>query len=154
MYRRNERGKVCGVLTDFDLLSWRVDLAKDYMMASQQRTGEPLYMAYRLLEGADPSHLYRHDAESMFYIIAMLATRYEIRGEGKGIQIRQEPVKLPFGQWFNQPSYHSATRRSQAWPPHTTPAGPRAVSNLRRLPRLATSDSQFFLQRHRGKRCA
>ena len=72
-------------------------------MTPQQSTGTPPYMAYGLLEGADPSHLYRHDAESMFYIMAMLATRYEIRGEGEGIQIRQEPVKLPFGQWFNQP---------------------------------------------------
>ena len=104
MYRRNEKGEVCGVLTDFDLSSWTVDLAKDYMMTSQQRTGTPPYMAYGLLEGSDPSHLYRHDAESMFYIMVMLASRYEIRAPN-GVQILQEPRKLPFDGWFDQPSY-------------------------------------------------
>ena len=109
MYRRNKKGKVFGVLTDFDLSSWKVDLAKDYMRTSQQRTGTPPYMAYGLLKGSDASHLYRHDVESIFYIMLMLATRYEIRapkrGEGGGVQILQEPRKLPFDGWFDQPSY-------------------------------------------------
>ena len=108
MYRRNEKGEVCGVLTDFDLSSWTADLAKDYTRTSQQRTGTPPYMACGLLDGLDPSHLYRHDAESMFYIMVMLASRYEIRapkGGGGGVQILQDPGELPFDDWFDKPSY-------------------------------------------------
>ena len=109
MYRRTKRGKVYGVLTDFDLSSWKADLTSDYTRTSQQRTGTPPFMAYGLLNGSDAFHLYRHDMESIFYVMLMLATRYEILGpeseKGEGVWVRQDPGELPFDAWFNQPSY-------------------------------------------------
>lgn len=111
MYRRTEDGKVYGVLTDFDLSSWTVRLAQDYTKTSQQRTGTPPFMAYGLLEGIDASHLYRHDVESILYIMLILATRYEIQaskeGERERMRVRQELQTLPFSMWFNQPSYEA-----------------------------------------------
>jgi serine/threonine protein kinase len=87
MYRiieeKNEAGvveeKVCGVLTDFDLASWTVDIKNDRTRTSQQRTGTPPFMAYELLSGSDGPHLYRHDLESLFYIMLILTTHYDIQ---------------------------------------------------------------------------
>ena len=98
--------KVCGVLTDFDLASWTKTLNKDYTKTSQQRTGTPPFMAHGLLDGSDPLHLYRHDLESLFYIMLILATHYEIEapqdGEEGGIRTRDEH---PHKKWFNRQSY-------------------------------------------------
>ena len=92
MYRivkeKNEAGvteaKVCGVLTDFDLASWTNTPDQDYTKTLQQKTGTPPYMAHGLLLGWDALHLYRHDLESLFYIILILATHYEIQASEEG----------------------------------------------------------------------
>ena len=65
MYRISE-GRVCGVLTDYDLASWTASLASDYTKSSRRRTGTPPFMANALLDGTDRLHLYRHDLESRF----------------------------------------------------------------------------------------
>ena len=110
MYRMVEE-KVCGVLTDFDLASWTKDLAQDYTRTSQQRTGTPPYMAYGLLDGTDDRHLYRHDLESLFYIMLIVVTHYEIqlptRGESGGLRTRQASGGLPCEMWFDQTSYQA-----------------------------------------------
>ena len=102
--------KVCGVLTDFDLASWTEDLKEDYSKTSQQRTGTPPFMAYGLLNGSDALHLYRHDLESLFYIMVILATHYEIRlptEEEGGLRMRRGLEELPYQIWFDQPSYRT-----------------------------------------------
>ena len=108
MYRIVE-GKVCGVLTDFDLSSWTVDLKNDYTKTSQQRTGTPPFMAYELLSGSGALHLYRHDLESLFYIMLILATHYEIKPPTKkedgGLRMRRRFEDLPYESWFGQPTY-------------------------------------------------
>ena len=106
MFRIVKR-KVYGVLTDYDLASWAELLSSDYTKTSQQRTGTPPFMAFGLLDGSDALHLYRHDVESFFYIMVILATHYEVRshrkGETGGVRMRQgEP---PFELWFDEPSY-------------------------------------------------
>jgi hypothetical protein len=58
---------IYGVLTDFDLTSWRRDLDKDYTKTSQQMTGTPPYMAHGFLDGSEPLHLYRHDMKSLLH---------------------------------------------------------------------------------------
>jgi hypothetical protein len=116
MYRLIKR-KVHGVLADFDLASRIVLMTKDYTSTSQQRTGTPPFMAVGLLDGIDPIHLYRHDMESLFYIMLILATRYEIRapkkGKGGGVWIRQE--QRPFEKWFDQPSYEDLASFKKAF---------------------------------------
>jgi len=101
--------KVYGVLTDFDLSSWTKDMNEDYSKTSQQRTGTPPFMAYGLLRGSDLLHLYRHDLESLFYIMLILATHYEIRPrtekEEGGLRMRQGLEELPYEMWFGQPTY-------------------------------------------------
>ena len=118
MYRRIN-GKVYGVLTDFDLSSWTVALAGDYTKTSQKRTGTPPFMAHGLLAGTDPLHLYRHDVESLFYMMLIVATRYEIepprtgkRRKG-GMRTRKGLVELPFHDWFDPPSYKALADSKQ-----------------------------------------
>ena len=108
--------KVCGVLADFDLASWTKTLNEDYTKTSQQRTGTPPFMAYGLLNGSDPLHLYRHDLESLFYIMLILTTHYEIEapqdGEEGGIRTRD---KRPYGKWFNRQSYQDLASFKQTF---------------------------------------
>ena len=101
--------KVYGVLTDYDLSLWTASLTPDYAKTLQQRTGTPPFMAHELLNRIDTLHLYRHDVESLFYIILILATHYEIqapkKGENGGVRVRQGLKKLPYQEWFDEPSY-------------------------------------------------
>jgi serine/threonine protein kinase len=112
MYRRIN-GKVYGVLTDFDLSSWTASLTGDYKSTSQQRTGTPPYMAYELLKGTENLHLYRHDVESLFYIMLILASHHEIyipqdtKKEAGGVRMRRDLEVLPYEQWFDQPLYRT-----------------------------------------------
>ena len=105
MYRK-VKGKIHGVLADYDLASLRATLTLDRTKTSQQRTGTPPFMAYGLLKGNDPIHLYRHDLESLFYTILILATHYEIRAPGKeggGMRVREE--QQCFQDWFETTNY-------------------------------------------------
>ena len=111
--------KVYGVLTDYDLSSWTASLTLDYTKTSQQRTGTPPFMARGLLDGTDNLHLYRHDVESLFYIMLILATHYEIQapkeGEEGGVRLRQGLKKLPYQEWFDQPSYKALANSKKAF---------------------------------------
>ena len=97
---------MCGVLTDYDLSSWVSTLNPDYTKTSQQRTGTPPYMANGLLDGTDVVHLYRHDVESLFYIMLILVTHYEIQApakEGGGLRVREGILR--FQPWFELLDY-------------------------------------------------
>ena len=98
--------KVYGVLTDYDLSSWTADLANDYTRTSQQRTGTPPYMAHELLKGTSDVHLYRHDVESLFYVILLVCARHTIGEKGKKrMLIMRGSTGLPYESWFNQHNY-------------------------------------------------
>ena len=107
------------MLTDYDLSSWTASLTSDYTKTSQQRTGTPPFMAHGLLDGTDTLHLYRHDVESLFYIILILATHYEIeapeKGKGGGVRTRQGLSILPYQAWFDQPSYETLAESKQTF---------------------------------------
>jgi len=101
--------KVYGVLTDYDLSSWMESMNPDYTKTSQQRTGTPPYMAQELLKGTSPLHLYRHDVESLFYIMLLMSARHTIgtpEGEEKSRVIMRGSTGLPYQDWFNEPRYH------------------------------------------------
>jgi len=94
------------VLTDFDLSSLTKDMTEEYGKTSQQRTGTPPFMVYELLDGSDDLHLYRHDLESLLYVMLILAMHYEIQHPTKkekgGLCMRQGSEGLPYGLWFHQ----------------------------------------------------
>ncbi|KAF8899718.1 hypothetical protein CPB85DRAFT_1439862 [Mucidula mucida] len=73
------RGRICGVLNDFDLSSFRDSAGPP----SKQRTGTRPFMAHELHKvdtyGHPPHHIYRHDLESLFYITTMLSCGYELQ---------------------------------------------------------------------------
>ncbi|KAF5374050.1 hypothetical protein D9757_010056 [Collybiopsis confluens] len=71
MYRR-EGDNVYGVLNDFDLSSFLTHMDKS--LTSKHRTGTKPFMACDLLNTQwDKGHLYRHDLESMFYVILIVS---------------------------------------------------------------------------------
>ncbi|KAJ7066822.1 hypothetical protein B0H15DRAFT_972043 [Mycena belliarum] len=87
MYRQMEGGKVIGVLNDFD---FALHLTAIPLSTSKQRTGTKPYMARDLLVPSPPRHLYRHDLESLFYVLASIATGFH---EGKPI------MSAPLWKW-------------------------------------------------------
>ncbi|KAF9789753.1 hypothetical protein BJ322DRAFT_1105614 [Thelephora terrestris] len=101
--------KVYGVLTDYDLSSWTVRLKNDYTKTSQQRTGTPPYMAQELLDGTSATHLYRHDLESLFYVMLLTCGRHELANEKVGSTTGRRMVMRggyrPYKGWFNQKDY-------------------------------------------------
>ncbi|SJL12177.1 uncharacterized protein ARMOST_15599 [Armillaria ostoyae] len=103
MWRRNRLGIICGVLNDFDLSSYRDDLA-----TSRHRTGTPPYMSFELLkndkEGRPPQHLYRHDLESILYVVVVLTRCHQLDGilpEGESQLVHVACPKLD--GWVNLP---------------------------------------------------
>ncbi|KAF9643422.1 hypothetical protein BDM02DRAFT_3123491 [Thelephora ganbajun] len=103
--------QVYGVLTDYDLSSWTKDLKIDYTRTSQQRTGTPPYMAQELLKGTSTTHLYRHDVESLFYIMLLMCGRHTF-GHAKGgasngaeRRVVMREGNRPYEDWFKAPSY-------------------------------------------------
>jgi hypothetical protein len=68
-------------------------------------------MAHGLLDGTDALHLYRHDVESLLYIMLLISTRYEVRApegeEDGGLQTREGLEALPFDNWFHQRVYET-----------------------------------------------
>ncbi|KAF9643991.1 hypothetical protein BDM02DRAFT_3122635 [Thelephora ganbajun] len=103
--------QVYGVLTDYDLSSWTKDLKTDYTRTSEQRTGTPPYMAQELLKGTSTTHLYRHDVESLFYIMLLMCGRHTFGyvKEGTREETKRQVVMrkgdLPYEDWFEAPSY-------------------------------------------------
>ncbi len=87
MYRKKE-GKLFGVLNDFDLATKTGDPSP----SSKQRTGTKPYMAYELLATEAVIHRYRHDLESLFYVILILTSHFE-----NGKEIPNPPLQ----RWFS-----------------------------------------------------
>ena len=109
MYRIIE-GQVHGVLTDYDLSSWKAALTAYDAKSSEEATGTTPYMTQELLKGISPAHLYRHDVESLFYVMltmcgcrAICRTR-GVDGEGE-LQVVVGKGKLPYQSWFEGRGY-------------------------------------------------
>ncbi|KAF8154851.1 hypothetical protein B0H34DRAFT_540338 [Crassisporium funariophilum] len=88
MYRKVD-GRICGVLSNYDL-SLFFNKPKPGP-SSKQRTGTRPYMAIDLLRPTPTTHLYRHDLESLFYVIVIFVTRYH-----GGKEIKNPPLQT----WF------------------------------------------------------
>ncbi|KAF7421085.1 hypothetical protein PC9H_011605 [Pleurotus ostreatus] len=66
--------RVVGVLNDWDLAT-PVDAVGN---STNHRTGTGPFMAYDLLGPEPPVHLYRHDLESLFYVLIWAAVHYNL----------------------------------------------------------------------------
>ncbi|KAF9257427.1 hypothetical protein L218DRAFT_112759 [Marasmius fiardii PR-910] len=98
MFWRNPTTReVYGVLNDFDLSS---RVAEDRKASSKQRIGTIPLMAYDLFHPKRVlGHLYRHDLESIFYVLLCLCAHY--KGPGKHMDISKDK-SLPYESWFTQ----------------------------------------------------
>ncbi len=101
MYRKQADSSICGVLSDYDLALLLT--AGTVRPTSMQRTGTKPYMAIDLLRKSPPTHMYRHDLESLFYVIVVLTSRYH---DGRGV------VDPPFQTWFDLGSDDLAKEKS------------------------------------------
>ncbi|KAJ3804660.1 hypothetical protein F5876DRAFT_70448 [Lentinula aff. lateritia] len=97
MVRVKDRSKY-GVFNDWDLAMW-LD-KRDGILTSQFRTGTRPYMAH---EQHSPDweglHRYRHDVESLFYVILLLATLFSNPREKNHEHSKK---RQPYTQWFTQ----------------------------------------------------
>jgi hypothetical protein len=84
-----EGAKVYGVLNDLDLA---VD-ADVQSASSKQRTGTKPFIAIDLLQPDPPVHVYRHDLESMFYVLVWITSRFH-----GGEEIADAPLR----EWEDQ----------------------------------------------------
>ena len=100
----NPEKRVCGVLTDYDLSSWTEHLKTDNTRTSQHRTGTPPYMAFELLDGTNPTHLYRHDIESLFYVMLVMCCRnaFGCANDDAAVFLHR-----PFEEWLGEQSYRT-----------------------------------------------
>jgi serine/threonine protein kinase len=81
---RRERDKVYGILNDMDLA---VSIGVT-STSSKQRTGTKPFMAINLLRPGPPVHMYRHDLESMFYVLVWITSRFN-----NGEEITEPPLQ-------------------------------------------------------------
>ncbi|KAF5358710.1 hypothetical protein D9757_013025 [Collybiopsis confluens] len=92
MYRR-DGDNVYGVLNDFDLSLFRTCM--DEGPTSKHRTGTKPFMAYDLLDTHwDKVHRYRHDLESLFYIMLIVCCHYS--------DPTTRAPNLQFSGWFDR----------------------------------------------------
>jgi hypothetical protein len=86
---RKRGNKVYGVLNDMDL-AVSVGVTNP---SSKQRTGTKPFMATDLLRPGPPVHMYRHDLESMFYVLVWITSRFH---DGKEI------ADPPLQEWADE----------------------------------------------------
>ncbi len=105
MYRFDDDHNAYGVLNDMDLSSDLNDL-KDLKATSLRRTGTPPFMAIDLLrkDSLHPAHIYRHDLESLFYVMLILFARYEFIAAESNDDRAERLLKrseAPLSEWFD-----------------------------------------------------
>ena len=88
---RKEGDKIYAVLNDFDL-AVSADVKS---MSSKHRTGTKPFMAIDLIHPDPTVHMYRHDLESMFYVLVWITSRFH---DG------QEIVDPPLQEWADSGS--------------------------------------------------
>ena len=96
--------KVYGVLNDYDHSLWTAFLATEHTKTSRLQTRTPCYTAQDLLLGESDIRLYRHDAESLFYIMLLMCGHHTIGTPEKEKKPRVfiRDGKLPYRRWLNQ----------------------------------------------------
>ena len=118
------------MLTNHDLSSLVETTKPDYTKTSQQRTGTLSYAAHELSKETSPLHLYRHDLESLFYIMLMMMARHTIetpKGEDKPRVVMRESRRLSYQDWFDKSQYGVLGPRKEALFSRMQPIEPSPV---------------------------
>ncbi|KAF5349780.1 hypothetical protein D9758_010221 [Tetrapyrgos nigripes] len=101
MYRVLKDDKVRGVLNDFDLAS-KLPMSRSH--SSQTRSGTRLFMSHELLIPPDQpglGHFYRHDLESIYYVMLILFANYDKVQEDNNAQKKGiQKVSDHYKAWF------------------------------------------------------
>lgn len=74
--RRGNTGK--GIVNDWDMALVITD-DEDFSQSAPSPAGTLPFMAIDLLDETPPTHLYRHDLESLFYILVWAAVHFDIK---------------------------------------------------------------------------
>ncbi|TCD71759.1 hypothetical protein EIP91_005525 [Steccherinum ochraceum] len=93
---RKRKMRIVGVLNDFDLVS-RVVSVENQEPSSKHRTGTKPFMAMDLLSEKPPLHIYRHDLESLLYVMLWHTHRFE---DGRVVS------KPAFDSWAKDSAEH------------------------------------------------
>jgi hypothetical protein len=101
---RKEGDKIYAVLNDFDLAG----SADVKSMSSKHRTGTKPFMAIDLIHPDPTVHMYRHDLESMFYVLVWITSRFH---DG------QEIVDPPLQEWADSGSATLLKEKNYSWCP-------------------------------------
>ncbi|KAF5349786.1 hypothetical protein D9758_010216 [Tetrapyrgos nigripes] len=100
MYRVLKDGKVHGVLNDLDLAS---TLSMSRSHSSQTRSGTRPFMSHELLTPNRPGlgHFYRHDLESIYYVMLILFANYDkVKEDGNAQKKGIQKVDNQHEEWF------------------------------------------------------
>jgi serine/threonine protein kinase len=123
---RKEDGHVYAVLNDLDL-AVNADVQRQ---SSKHRTGTTPFMAIDLLDGEPTVHFYRHDLESLFYVLVWITSRFH-----DGVEIANPPLKAwTEGKHQNVMDSKSAFLRKRPLKPTERFASfGRHISRMRRM---------------------
>ncbi|KAF9022320.1 hypothetical protein BDZ89DRAFT_1137379 [Hymenopellis radicata] len=124
----NRDGRVCGVLIDFELSTFRDCTSR----VSRLRVGTPVYMAQDQHDPATrPPPLYRHELESFFYVLLILAGTNILLEQPTIDAITKEKCYLapdpesPYRSWLPRSHeflYHAKRELRKAGRPYAHPS--------------------------------
>ncbi|KAF8977061.1 hypothetical protein BDQ17DRAFT_1411915 [Cyathus striatus] len=115
-----------GVLCDFSHAAYLQDLNAEPVPSSQQRKETFPFLAYDLLFDSKLPYLYRHELESLFYVLYFIITSYE-----NGVYV---PDSSPLNAWLSANHFEVGSLKAVFLlkPPSINP-----TSNFERLKDLA-----------------
>ncbi|RDB19220.1 hypothetical protein Hypma_013559 [Hypsizygus marmoreus] len=109
MFKR-KGGEVKGILNDWDMASSLNAINKVQNSTAKHRTGTLPFMARELLvDKTPPTHLYRHDLESFFYILVWAVVHYDLKKK------KHLPVAKPLRDWDDNGSVSKGRNAKSAF---------------------------------------
>jgi len=104
VYSVDNAKKVKGVVNDWDMSSKLGEDGNVIRSAAVHRTGTAPFMARDLLqEGVAWPHFYRHDMESLFYILVWAAVHYSLENEEQNrTKINSGKIHPELSQWMGE----------------------------------------------------
>ncbi|KAG5640301.1 hypothetical protein DXG03_009326 [Asterophora parasitica] len=87
MFKIGDNDKIKGILNDWDMAAWVNDNDNISLSTAQHCTSTLPFMAMELMVPNLPTHLYRHDLESFFYILVWTALHYDFENKARAPKV-------------------------------------------------------------------